>query len=79
MFWSLILIVMFCELGQRFTSQFDRIDLETLSLHWYTFPYEVQTILPIIIIGTQKPVEFVGFCNIRCTRETLKNVRLLFT
>lgn len=46
-----------------------------LQCDWYTFPIEIQQNLPIIIMGTRKPVVICGYGNILCTREAFQNVR----
>lgn len=65
----------FCELGQRLTSQFDEINYELYQCEWYMFPLNIKKILPLIMNGTQQPVTLRGYGNVQCTHEALKNVR----
>lgn len=73
-YWSVVEIFLFCEFGERLTKRFDEIDDEIFDWDWYAFPIEIQKMLPIIMIGTQKQVRLEGFANIQCTRQTFKNV-----
>lgn len=74
-FWSFVQIFAICEFGQRITGRFYEIKNEIFNWDWYTFPMDVQKIFPIIVIGTETPVELCGFGNIVCTRSSFKNVR----
>lgn len=67
-------IFIFCELGERLTGRFAEIDNEMCSSDWYTFPMDIQKMLPIILNGTQASVVLIGIGNISCTREAFKNV-----
>lgn len=73
-FWSFAVIFLFCELGERLTGRFNEIDNEIFGCDWYTFPADVQKMLPIILIGTQTPVLLNGVGNVQCTREAFKIV-----
>lgn len=68
-------IFLFCELGDRITNETNEAYNEILRCEWYLAPIKVQKILPITLIGTQKPIYLSGFGNIVCTREAFKNVR----
>lgn len=84
---SLILIVMVmevlcafgwlltsCEIGERFESKFNEIGNVIDQFKWYSFPIEVQQMLPIIILITQQPVTLEVFGSISCLRESFKKV-----
>lgn len=68
-------IFIFCEFGEKLTSQFNEIDKELFNCDWYTFPIEVLRLLPMVINGTHYPVLLNGIGGLTCTRETFKNVR----
>lgn len=66
-----------CEIGQRFTSEVEDISDMIDRFEWYSFPAEVQRMLPIIINVAQKPVEIECFGKIVCLRETFKSVSIV--
>lgn len=63
-----------CELGQQVRNDFDEISTTIYQMNWYSFPTQIQRILPIILLGSQKPVQIRSFGNIETTRETFKIV-----
>lgn len=73
-FWSFAQIMLFCELGERLTDRFEKINDEILQCDWYTLPIQVQKILPMILGSTQQPFVINVFGSIRCSRETFKVV-----
>lgn len=74
MCWSLDLVFIICEFGERACNGFDKLYDETCQLDWYSFPIEVQGMLPIVMIATQQPVVIRGFGNIQCTRNVFNRV-----
>lgn len=73
-FWSVIQIFMFCEFGKCVTDLFDGIPNIIFESEWYTFPIEIQKILPTLMVASQQPVVIQGFANLQCTREAFKKV-----
>lgn len=71
---AFVLVFIFCELGERLTHRFNRIDNEVLCLSWYMYPLKVKKILPMIVAGTQEPFILTGFGNVPCTRAAFKSV-----
>lgn len=67
-------VMVFCELGQRLTDEFEKIDDKVNEFDWYLFPPQIQRMLPIIMMGTQGEVELECFGSISGTRETFKKV-----
>lgn len=63
-----------CELGQRMSDSFDKINFTIDQLDWYLFPIKIQRMLPMIIEIAQEPVELECFGSIACIREVFKNV-----
>lgn len=43
-------------------------------LDWYTYPLEIQRMIPIIINHGQQSVKLVAFGGTPCTRDTFKKV-----
>lgn len=66
-----------CELCEQTSKLFIEIDDIMCQLDWYHFPYEVQKMLPTILIMTQKPFEIECFGDITCSRDTFKKVSLI--
>lgn len=69
------MVFIVCELGQRMTDAFEKIDISMDHLDWYLFPIEIQRQLPMIIVVAQQSVLLESFGSIGCTREVFKNVR----
>lgn len=67
---------LFCDFGQQVTNQFSEIDDMIYFCDWYTFPEEVQRILPIVMATAEQSVFLEGFANLMCTREAFKKVEL---
>ena len=72
--WSFGLVFVSCELAGRLSIEFDDIDYMIGQFKWYLFPFEVQKMLPILIINVQQEVAFEFFGSAMCNRETFKNV-----
>lgn len=68
------MIFFFCEMCEQITDGFNGITDEIKKMDWYSYPLEIQRMLPIILIHGQEPVEIVAFGNIQFTRETFKRV-----
>ena len=66
-----------CELGQRMNLAFSDCINIIDQFKWYSFPTEVQRILPIIINFAQQPHEVKCVGSASCDRETLKFVSFI--
>lgn len=77
MFWAFCQFFLFCNFGQYVTNEFSEIDNLIYFCDWYTFPKEIQRILPTVIATAQQPVILEGFANLTCTREAFKKVNQL--
>lgn len=77
-FWSFAQIFLFCEFGERLTGRFNEIDQQVNQCDWYTFPLQIQKLLPIFLKGTQNPIVLYGIGELKCTRETFKDVSNCF-
>lgn len=64
----------YCEFGERVTSEFNELDDMIGQLNWYLCPLEIQRILPFVIKNTQKPIVIQAFRQFFCTREEFKAV-----
>lgn len=74
MFWLFFVTFDYCEFGERVSNKFNEVDNIFCHLNWYTFPKDIQRMLPTIIISTQEAVFLRGFANYSCTRESFQNV-----
>lgn len=63
-----------CEMGQRFTTNFDEVNDDINKLNWYKFPIEVQRLLPILTLVTQQQLVVECFGSVACLRESFKSV-----
>lgn len=63
------------EIGEGFSNWFNEIETVIIEFDWYTFPIELQRILPFIWMNVQRVVGIECFGSILCSRQTLKNVR----
>lgn len=68
------IILIICELGQRLTNACAQKADEIGKLEWYLLSREIQRMLPIILIGTQQPIELECFGGVTGIRETFKKV-----
>lgn len=72
--FALALVFIVCELGQRMTNAFDKINSSINNLNWCLLPMNMKRMLPLIIANAQQPVTLECFGEIACTREVFKNV-----
>lgn len=63
-----------CEIGQRFSDEFDGICDVIDQFNWYSFPLELQRLLPVVICSAQQPVAIQCFGSVMCVRESFKKV-----
>lgn len=73
-FWAFMMVLFASEIGQRFSNTFEKIDDKINEFDWYLLPMEVQRILPIIMINTQRPTFITCFGSSTCSRDTFKKV-----
>lgn len=74
LFWTLALIFVPCEIGERMKSEFMKLNFTIGQFDWYSFSYVSQKILPVIIINAQQPVSIEWFGSLSCVREVFKKV-----
>lgn len=73
-FWSIVWIAFFCELGEMVTNHFKIFNDELWQCDWYSCPVEIQRMLIIVIANTKQPMIIRGYARALCTREALKDV-----
>lgn len=76
-FFAFNTVFIACELGQRLSDAFDKIDVNMNHFDWYLFPIEIKRMLPTIYSYAQQPVLLECFGSIVCSREVFKNVSIL--
>lgn len=74
MFYAFCSVLVVCELGERFTIAYDGIDCEIEKFDWYSFPIEVQRLLPVLMLNAQQPVTIECFASTSTNREAFKKV-----
>ena len=67
-------VLIICELGQRFGDAFLEIADTIEDFDWYLFPLELQTLLPILLAAAQQRVALECFGSISGSRDTFKKV-----
>lgn len=72
--YALTVVLLVCELCQRATNAFNKINDTVDGFEWYLFPIEIQKILPTIMVVTQKIVGQECFGSMLNLRETFKKV-----
>lgn len=68
------LVFIACELCERVSEAFERIEDVMDQLNWYGSPTEIKRILPMIIVNTQEPVSIECFGSISCSRMVFQKV-----
>lgn len=74
MLQSFGLIFFFCEFGSQISGQFEELADVIYQSAWYSYPVNVQRLLPTILVAAQDPFIVSGFGNVLCTREAFINV-----
>lgn len=73
-FFSYLTIFFFCETAQQITEQYDEIESVFCQCNWYSYPIEVQQIIPTIMMATQKEIAIRGFGNLIFNRASFYQV-----
>lgn len=68
---------MYCDFGEKITTQFQEFNNELNKSNWFEFPIDYQRMYVIVLANAQQMVIVKGFGNIPCTREAMKNVILI--
>lgn len=71
---SLLLVFLLCEFGGNVTKQYELFDDELWKCDWYLFPIELERKYVIFMSYTQQPAMIRGYGNVRCVRDSFKNV-----
>lgn len=73
-FWSFVFVFFLCEFGERVSSGFEGLNETLNSLQWYSFPIEIQRMIPtaMIIFQAQTVIPIVG--KISCSRYIFDKV-----
>lgn len=74
-FWTFLEIFLICESGERVRFQFEMFAEEFERCNWYKLTIEMQRIYMMFLADIQRPVNIKSYAGVRCTRDTLKNVK----
>lgn len=72
---SFVVIGIACEFSARLTNQFETICDALLQCNWYLYPIKLQKMLIMVIVNVQQPVQVAGFGNMKCSRDSFKQVQ----
>lgn len=73
-FYVVFSIGVACEFGELACELFDAIDQTIDGIDWYLYPWEVQRMLPTIMIRTKIGIKVKLFGTTTASRETFKQV-----
>lgn len=76
-YWMYGINFLVCEPGERMTAQFEMFGEELNRCDWYLLSTEMQQIYLIFMVDAQQLKNIQCYGGIRCTRDTLKQVRNL--
>lgn len=68
-----------CELGERLTMAYAKLEFQIEQFDWYAFPIEAQRLLPILMLNAQQPIALQCFGCISTNREAFKKVLRMTT
>lgn len=74
MFWSYTFMFIYCELGEKVSEAFEKLNESIDQLDWYLFSIEIQRLLPTFMIASQQPILIRGLGGSVYTRDTFKRV-----
>lgn len=77
-FWAFAQMFIFSDPGENVSNRFGNINDTIYYCDWYSFPIEIQRLLPTIMVSTQEAVIIQGFANLSCTRDAFKKVIFFF-
>lgn len=73
-FWSFGAIVFWSETGQMMSNNLEEMKDILWQSEWYSFPIEIQRMLPMAVANTQRPILVHGFGNLLFHRQSIKQV-----
>lgn len=71
---ALLLVLLTCEVGQRFTNAFAEVDDDLTLLNFYLLPVKARRVLPMLIMYSQQPLIAQFFGSLSVTRDQFKRV-----
>lgn len=72
--WTCFATILFCEIGDIITNQFDLYEDELCQCNWYLFPMKMQKMCRIFMVIVQQPIKIRTYENKLCARVTAKEV-----
>lgn len=77
-FWTFVVIISFCELGETVCNQFNSFHAKLIECNWYLYPTEMQRMFAILMSDAQQQTNIHGIGYILCARSTVKQVEKRF-
>lgn len=77
-FYQFGAVFVVCEIGEKLKNIFNQIDKSFGQLKWYSFPINVQHVLPIVIANVQQESTIKCFGSFPCARETFEKVNKIY-
>lgn len=68
------LVLICCEFGQKLSDAYEKIEDALHQIDWYRLPYDLQRMLPTILIFSQESLIIEFFGSVACSREQFKKV-----
>lgn len=67
-------LVVLCLMGDDVTISFRHVNDSIWECAWYGLSLKSQKLLPLMLVSAQKQIYIKGYMNMRCTRQSVKNV-----
>lgn len=74
--FTLTLLFVSCELGNRMSNEFEYINDQIHQFDWHMLSLETQQLLPIITMSVDQPIGIPCIGSIMCNLNTFKTVRI---
>lgn len=74
LFWPFAVVFIFCEFGEKVSTQFQYFNDELCKCDWYLLPIEMQRILLTVMTNSQQPIFIQGYGNTLCIRYSFNKV-----
>lgn len=65
-------------MGERISGSFGEIENVVNEMDWHLFPIQTQRLMLMLLMGTQRPVTFMGYGNFPAKRITMKSVSFYY-
>ncbi|XP_031618676.1 odorant receptor Or2-like [Contarinia nasturtii] len=73
LFWTFAFLFLYCYRGEEVTSAFEELADEISQCEWDSLPYQLQRILPIVLIAAKESVQIKTY-GFACTHERFQKI-----